>query len=155
DGKWVICDRYPQCILLKMTIHGKDVQVISDGLMPTWSPDSRQMAFSSGGCVWMSNLDGSDRYEIGRGWGAQWSPDGKSIAYYYGAIVRLFDVATKTSRDVINLQPLGYSQIFWNGSWTPDSRRFGFKAVKDGEDQIVSVAVTGEDPDLKVHLAYT
>lgn len=155
DGKWVICDRYPQGMLLKMTIHGKDVEVIGDGLMPTWSPDSQRIAYSRGNRVWMSDLDGSNPHEIDRGWGAQWSPDGKSIAYYYGTIVRLYDVESRKTRDIIDLRLLGYSQIFWNGSWTPDSRRFGVKAVKGGEDQIVSVAVTGDDPDLKVHLAYT
>ena len=57
-----------------------------DGLTDqlSWSPNGRQLAYTSEGRLWVVNVDGSDPYELTdtfvRG-GAAWSPDGISIAY--------------------------------------------------------------------------
>ena len=55
---------------------------------PAWSPDCRHIAYSSGGAVWVANVDGSEPRRLvgdanGSSYGAAWSPDGRKIAYAF------------------------------------------------------------------------
>jgi hypothetical protein len=63
------------------------VPTTTDGAYwPSWSPDGRQIAFSSGdvpsqSAVYTVGLDGSDERLVTQGSAPDWSPDGSTIAY--------------------------------------------------------------------------
>jgi Tol biopolymer transport system component len=52
---------------------------------PSWSPDSRRIAFDRGGDIYVMNADGSHRHRLT--WTTSleeapaWSPDGRTIAF--------------------------------------------------------------------------
>ncbi|HEX6761338.1 MAG TPA: hypothetical protein VF094_00920 [Gaiellaceae bacterium] len=53
-------------------------------LDPSWSPDSRQLAYSAGGYVFTVNRDGTDRRLVAIGRAPAWSPDGSALAVVDG-----------------------------------------------------------------------
>jgi Tol biopolymer transport system component/DNA-binding winged helix-turn-helix (wHTH) protein len=81
--KWRNRPAPPQRALMRITF--------DEGLQnePTWSPDSRYIAYSSdrGGKfdIWVQQVSGGDPIQITKGpghhWQPDWSPDGKYIAY--------------------------------------------------------------------------
>ncbi|HLQ45367.1 MAG TPA: hypothetical protein VK137_11600, partial [Planctomycetaceae bacterium] len=82
--------------------------------------------------------------------GAQWSPNGKRIAYYVGLRYLVLEVATEKTTVLYNATE--YRQIFWNFTWSPDSQRICFKGLKpDGSEEVVSVSIDPDKPQLKVH----
>lgn len=97
DGQWIAF--HHNCALWLIRPDGSDAQelLVSDEFcteVPTWSPDSQQIAFLyfQGGLargIWVINRDGSDPHEVytferrpERGWGV-WSPDGRQILSCY------------------------------------------------------------------------
>jgi TolB protein len=154
DGKSILCDIYPEGKILLMTFEGQNVRVLCDALMPTWSPDGKQFAcsrYTGGSAVWIMNIDGSEHKRLDEGWGAQWSPDGKTIAYTKNNTVWAWDVATGQSREVLPAGGHGYLTVYYNMNWSPDSRRLVFRGAKEKGSDVASIAMTGDDPDLRVH----
>src|SRR5215203_1164897 len=70
-------------------IDGSDLKQITKGdkshSSPRWSPDSKKLAFTTGGQIWTMDPDGDDKKQITRistGAGNPvWSPDGRWIAF--------------------------------------------------------------------------
>lgn len=68
---------------------GSNLQQITKGdksnSSPRWSPDSKKLAFVTGGQIWTMDADGDDRKQITRistgASGPVWSPDGRWIAF--------------------------------------------------------------------------
>lgn len=127
---------------------------IGAGSMPTWSPDGTQFASSHSG-VRIISLEGWNRVAIReKGWGAQWSPDGKVIAFTEGTAIKLYDVASKKIRTII--QAHDYRQIYWNMTWSPDSRWLCFKGHKaDGTNDVVTLDTNSDRPKPRVHHSTT
>ena len=98
------------------------------------------------------DLKGEDHQNIGRGWGAQMSPDGARVAYTEGGpIIKTWNVETAEVATIFDGKETGYEQIFWNMTWSPDSRRISFKGVKPDGTQEVGIVDADEDaPNLKV-----
>lgn len=126
--------------------------------MPTWSKDGKHLACSRyggggvGSGVWIINADGSDHKRIDSGWGAQWSPDGTSIAYTKSGGIWVYDVPTGQSHERLPRGEHPFASIYYNMSWSPDSRRLAFMATSPQRESVLaSVSMTGEDPDLQVH----
>ena len=72
-----------------MSANGGPYRAITEGKSssssPRWSPDSKHIAFVTGGQIWTMKADGSDRSQVttlstGAG-GPVWSPDGKWLAF--------------------------------------------------------------------------
>ncbi len=91
----------------------------SSQLLPSWSPDSKSLAYQSGGRIWTVAIDGSKRRAVHEGLYPAWSPSGPSIAYVDDD--SLYVDATKVADgDVIGVP-----------AWSPDGRAIAF-ARSDG-----------------------
>lgn len=161
DGKWVAFDGYGKDGLSTshvyvVSINGTGRRDLGEGLMPTWSADSKRLACSRYGeanGVWIISADGTPVKKVSRGWGAQWSPDGRKIAYTINEAIMVYDVEKDESSTIVEAGDNPYSSVYWNMGWSPDSTRLMFKGVKsNGESGIASVSAAGDKPDLKVHL---
>ncbi len=140
--------------ILMMSIDGTDFRDVCEGLMPTWSKDGKQFAcsrFKPRSGIWIIDADGSNARRIADGWAAQWSPDGRTIAFTRNNGVWAYDVESEAIREVLSAADHPYRSVYWNMCWSPDSRRLLFKARTDRGADLVSIRMTGDDPDLKVH----
>ena len=136
NGRIVVCD-----------IDGDNAHVITDGYMPTFSPDGKRLVFSrlpkytkadgvSGRSIWICNFDGSGKEVVLQhgAWGARWSRDGKSLVFYNydGAndrrthppnCVRLYDLATKKTSNVFEPQDSPFNYLSYHYEWALGNQR--------------------------------
>ncbi len=156
DGKWLAFDAWSTkprrgSAMFVMPMSGGEPVRLGDGMMPNWSPDSRQLTFSSGSSLWMTSRNGEERTQLAQGWGAQWSPDGRRIAFARNAEVCAYNLETKLVETLLTAEENLFQSVYWNMGWSPDSRRLCFKGAKADGSQGVAVmdAVPGK-PNLKV-----
>jgi TolB protein len=117
---------------------------------PSWSPDGRQIAFTSfrhgRGDIFVMNTDGSGERRITSNPThddlATWSPDGSRIAFV-------------SSRDgnlelyVMNADGSGQTRLTTNPeedfspSWSPDGRRIAFRSNRDDNGEIYTMNADG------------
>lgn len=72
-----------------MPVGGGDAKQLTSGTSsattPRWSPDSKKIAYTSGGQVWVMDSDGDDKKQVTKistsAAGPVWSPDGNWIAF--------------------------------------------------------------------------
>jgi len=166
DQKWIAVDGWKagqsntDAHLLLLNVETGETKDLGIGCMPSWSADGEHLAYSRyDQGVWIRSVSGTEEHQIDRrGWGAQWSPDGASIAYSVGGQLVILDGASETTRDIF---PSGaaaagrgkspYSYLYWNCTWSPDSRKVCFKGLRgDGVKEFAIVTVTGDDLELKV-----
>jgi dipeptidyl aminopeptidase/acylaminoacyl peptidase len=82
----------------------------SSQLLPTWSPDSKRVAYQSGGRIWTVGVDGRGRQAVHAGLYPSWSPDGTTIAYVENGVLHAGAAAYGTN-------VLGVPR------WSPDSKQ--------------------------------
>ncbi|HET6425269.1 MAG TPA: hypothetical protein VFG20_16395 [Planctomycetaceae bacterium] len=162
DGKYIAFDGWmadsgegtSDSRLFVISTERDELWLLGSGSMPSWGADNTKLAcsFYSGG-VGIMTIATQEIVTIDRnGWGTQWSPDGKLIAYAVGTELKVYDLAAKSARTIFNAEGQ-YTSLGWNGCWSPDSKRFLFLGTTaDNKKDIVSVAVSGADADLKKHL---
>lgn len=84
------------------------------------SQDGRQIAFTSGGVLWVRALDFDTPRKLPGTSGARdpfWSPDGRSLAFFVGLKLKRISVSDGAVQDICEIgpnQPAG-------GSWNPDN----------------------------------
>ncbi len=155
DGKtlafdaWSVKPRTSPAIF-KLELGTTKPRKISSGSMPSWSADGKRFVCSQSG-IRIINADGWNPMVIrDNGWGAQWSPDGKTIAFTEGFVINAYDVDTEKIRTI--LQTHEYKQVYWNMTWSPDSRLICFKGEKaDGTQEVVTLDTSSGKPTQKVH----
>jgi Tol biopolymer transport system component/Ca2+-binding EF-hand superfamily protein len=157
DGKWLACDGVEKGdtngrrVMLLMTIDGQEVRELGEGMMPTWSADGKQIAYSNAGVQVMTLQTRASLILVQNGWGAQWSPDGKRIAYAEASAIKTIDPESSEIETILDENESPYRQIYWNMGWSADNTRLCFKGIrKNGKAEIASVSVV-DPPDLKVH----
>jgi TolB protein len=104
NGRWIAFVRQgrnvPDQIFLLSTATGRVRQLTHDATYiswkPTWSPDSRRIAFASPsrGGIWVMNTDGSHPRHLASGNDPSWSPNGKWIVFddYSTDVARLSEI---------------------------------------------------------------
>jgi len=65
---------------------GSQLSFVTDGAMPSWSPNGARLVFVRGSDIWTSNADGTDPQQLTNSPTVQeaspvWSPDGTKIAF--------------------------------------------------------------------------
>lgn len=145
DGTRIACDvwrtrvdrNYVDTHIFTCRPDGSDFQDLGDGCLPSWSADSKRIAFSRYNAnrgVWVMNADGSGMKLIDdEGWSPEWSPDGRKIVYTVrtseGPNLMLYDVETDKLETI--LEPFlmtSYSSLHWALGWSPDSKQICFSA---------------------------
>lgn len=146
--------------IMVVNADGSDLEAIGSGVMPSWSPQGKRIAFSqiSPSGVAMMHADGSQRKLIEEGgWGVQWSPDGRKIAYSVSssgkANIRIYDLIEETKTDLFPEGESPYNSLYWNMTWSPDSNWLCFKGHKasDNTYDVATVNVAGMKAGYKVH----
>src|SRR5262249_40758174 len=140
-----------------------------DDAQPAWSPDGKQLAFSSNRSadpdrnydnnIWTVSADNSDKgahlvqvtTNPGEDHDPAWSPDGKWIAYVTQTEPKLFEYASKH----LGLSPAGggeakvLTRSFDRGvsdiRFSGDSQSIYFIADDDGTQNLAKIAVAGGD----------
>ena len=128
DRQWMVYVDYPRHLLWRSKLDGSErLQLTSiPAFMPTWSPDSKWVAFSNFNEIYRVPIDGGvpeqltseGETEIG----PSWSPDGASIEFndwpYPGHLpgIKVLDLASKK----VSLWP--GTQGKYIPSWSPDGK---------------------------------
>jgi Tol biopolymer transport system component len=107
---------------------GTGLRDLGIGIMPTFSPDGDQLAFTwSGRGMAIMNFDGTGCEVITReGWGAQWSSNGRWISYAAydqgGANVAIIDLKSRERTLLLEGDhATRYSRIDHNMEWSIDA----------------------------------
>jgi TolB protein len=162
DGKQIAFDAWNknqqgESAMYVMSIDGGDPREIALGMMPNWSKDGTQIAcsrYQPTYGAWVMELNGDGHKHLGRGWGAQFSPDGTKIAFSEGAVLKVHNLKQETTVSVLDGEANPYQHVYWNSAWSPDGKRICFKGTKaDGTQEIATVSVGSDTPDLKVHFS--
>ena len=114
--------------------HAADGETISWGATdPTWSPDSKRLAFSLFGSIWQVGAPGGEAQQLTTSGGYHahpaWSPQGDQIAFLRGEApagripnipgkLVLVDVASGLEREIATPQPVAGTL-----AWSPDGSR--------------------------------
>ncbi|WP_181871017.1 TolB family protein [Sphaerisporangium album] len=122
----------------KVTTVAKGLPAGIPCLTPTWSPDSRQVAYVGGSRTDLSpvgvvNLDGTGRRAAGRTVGVchlAWSGDGRYLAGYAGTADAVYKLDVKTGKSV---KAKGVTFPTHVQSLSPDGRNVIVNMVRKGE----------------------
>ncbi len=159
DGKFVAVDGWnatedlTAARLLLIDLQNGKVENLGVGAMPNWSPGGDWIAFCkyyNKRGVHIRSRDGwIERHIDPDGWGIQWSPDGWKVAYARGANLVIHNFVSAQSREVVPAE-WDYTRIYWNLTWSPDSKEVCFKARhSEGHDEFVIMSVDSKVPSIR------
>lgn len=136
---------------------GTRVRVIENAVLPSLSPGGTRVAVSRprGGGVWILPAEDPSNQapvQIDRaGWGTDWAPDGRLVYALNrgeGNLV-IVDFVEGTLTPVFKDGASPFSQIYWNMTWSPDSRKIVCKATtRAGKVVVAIVDVSGPVPSV-------
>lgn len=160
DGKRLAFDIYDTRHSYLVNEDGTGWKDLGSGIMPTFGPYGKRLAYTGGGMSIMDDDGGNRETIINEGWGAQWSPDGRWIAYADRTFVNgssysnlaIIDIQTKEKRHLFEGdEARRYSSLYWNNEWSPDSRQICFKGSrKNGGTEMAITSVDGSSKGFRV-----
>ncbi len=106
-----------------MPRNGGPVVRLTPGSLPSWSPESRTLAFVDVATVFVIECDGSKRRALCPGTFPRWSPSGGSILVQRSTPElgpHLVTLAPDSSRECVLAREAGF------GFWSQDGRRVAF-----------------------------
>jgi Tol biopolymer transport system component len=158
DGSKIAVSRYQNQVteLLSLPAEGGEPQVIytvpgKRHLIPSWSPDSAEIAFSIDGALLVIPAGGGEPTTLAEvanweSWNIEWSPDGTTLAafaYLEGEPsnhIMLIDRASGEMRRLTSAEEGQYKEIL---AWHPDGKRISYmyyNTVDGNGSRIVEVA---------------
>ncbi len=143
-------ERLPDARVLICNLDGSRLTEVCEGAMPSWSPDGLRVAcsrYKADQGVWVIGIDGKNAELIdAAGWGIQWSPDGESLAYTRKGQIIIHRVSSGAQRPLFPGDAGPYSHIYWNMTWSADSRKLAFIAdTAAGSRELAIVDVGGTE----------
>jgi dipeptidyl aminopeptidase/acylaminoacyl peptidase len=138
-----------------------------DDSEPAWSPDGKQIAFTSNRTpdadanynsdIWVVAADNTDKgahltkisSSLGEDHAATWSPDGKLIAFTTQLDPKLFQYATKhlavapSSGGEVKVLTQSFDRMVTQPHFSPDGKSIYFIADDDGTQNLCQIPTTG------------
>ncbi|MGB7344525.1 MAG: pentalenene synthase [Pirellulaceae bacterium] len=144
--------------IIVANLDGSSARDISDGVMPSFSPDGKRIVVSrvnrftkvsgaKGQSIWIMDVDGGNATMVADqgAWGARWSRDGKLLVYFGGVDddgkkseknhLRIYDLETKKSRDVFTAEQSPFTELVHHFNWAKGTERlvvFGGQLKRGG-----------------------
>src|SRR4029453_1636937 len=143
------------CLLLcavAVTATGAGSAIVIGNDAPAWSPDGRQIAFTSfrhgNGEIYVMRSDGSAKRRLTNNTAhddhAKWSPDGTRIAFAStrdgNYEIYVMNADGSSPRRLTNDPQSDYAP-----TWSPDGQRIAWRTNRDGNGEIYSMRTDGTD----------
>jgi Tol biopolymer transport system component len=135
--------------VLVVSSDGGEPRDLGVGMLPGWSPDSKQICFSVAPgargdkpSLYVMNADGSGRQRLFEADAGRWSPDGGRIAYFVDGEVGVYDVLTEKP-----IRLTGEARnITGAPAWSPDGTKIAIVYFSDADH---TLAVLEADKELQ------
>lgn len=136
NGKWIAftSDRAGREDIYRMDADGENIkQLTKQGRCrePTWSPDSRSIAFVSHATLFVMDAEGGNARHLGKAntvfSDCTWSPDGKQIAFptaglENGRVIFRIDVIDVDGQNTRQLTKSEEGTSIWELAWSPSGK---------------------------------
>lgn len=161
DGEWIGVDGWKADqnlrdarIFLVNTRNGSAINLVK-GCMPSWSADGKWIAFCKyppeRGVYIRSLEDQTEKLIDADGWGIQWAPDGLKAAYTRGGGFIIYDFIGDTKTEIKTKNPWPYVRIYWNSTWSSDSKQICFLGTREsGKMEVGILNLDGDQPTFRV-----
>ena len=126
-------------------VQSRDLKLISEGVLPVWSPDSQRVAFLKEGGLWIADMETGQVHERVTKHEKQnmhitefaWSADGSQIAYLYnyGSYQRIPTIwLIHTGDKTPPRHLLGQDFPIYGLTWSADEQQIFFLSQEGGRD---------------------
>ncbi len=124
-------------------------------MSPSWSPDSRQLAYVSfegnQSSIWVQTLRTGNRFKVsakpGINGAPSFSPDGRQLVITLGGVDGNLDIYVLDINSRRTTRLTTHRAIDTEGSWSPDGRYIYFTSDRSGGPQVYRVRASGGTPE--------